>query len=290
MTDIGFIGTGAMGGRMASSLLDAGHSLTVWNRDPVRTVALAKKGARLAADPREVARASSVVFSMVRDDHAARAIWLDPDRGALAGLASRAIAVECSTLSLSTTEEIAATFARAERVFVEAPVVGSRPQADDRGLIFLTGGAPTAVADVEPLLFAMGSHVHHVGPTGAGAAAKLVVNALLGIQVAALAELIGMLRRRGHDAARLWEVVASTPVASPAAKAAAASMLAADFAPRFPVALAEKDIGYVVEAAGGAASAPISATAHALFGRAIDDGFGADHLTGVLRLYPADGS
>jgi len=288
MTDIGFIGLGAMGERMASSLLDAGHSLTIWNRNPARAVALAKRGARLAADPREVARISSVVFSMVRDDHAARAVWLDPERGALAGLAPRAVAVECSTASLGAIEEISAAFARADRAFVAAPVVGSRPQADDRSLVFLAGGTETAIDAVEPLLLTMGMRVHRVGQTGASALAKLVVNALFGIQVAALAELIATLRRRGHETDRVWDAIATTAVVSPAAKAAAASMLAADFAPRFPVTLVEKDFGYAVAAAGGDASAPMTAAARAVFGRAIDDDIGDDNLTGVLRLYQTD--
>jgi 3-hydroxyisobutyrate dehydrogenase len=109
--------------------------------------------------------------------------------------------------------------------FLDAPVVGSRPQAEAAQLIFLAGGDPGVVARAEPVLKVMGIAVHHVGPNGAGAAMKLGINALFGIQVAALAELLALLRLRGVSPARAAEIISSTPVASPAAKGAAQSIV-----------------------------------------------------------------
>jgi 3-hydroxyisobutyrate dehydrogenase-like beta-hydroxyacid dehydrogenase len=115
---------------------------------------------------------------------------------------------------------------------------------------------------------------------------KLGVNAMLGIQVAALAEVIGLMRAGGVDPARAVEILAATPVMSPAVGAAAASMLAGRFAPLFPVDLVEKDFSYVqaaAEAAGG--SMPLAGAAREVMRQAIAQGYGEENLTGIVRLY-----
>ena len=94
MTSIAFLGLGAMGSRMAQRLLAGGAELTVWNRSTAPVDALVKAGARAAATPREAAKGVEIVISMVSDDSAARAVWLDPETGAVVGLAAGALAVE----------------------------------------------------------------------------------------------------------------------------------------------------------------------------------------------------
>ena len=97
---IAFLGLGLMGGGMARRLLGAGFAVTVFNRNPARAEPLAAAGARVAGSPREAAAGAEVVFSMVADDAASRAIWLGPD-GAIAGSARVAVLVECSTLTVA---------------------------------------------------------------------------------------------------------------------------------------------------------------------------------------------
>ena len=134
----------------------------------------------------------------------------------------------------------------------------------------------------------MGGAVHHAGRAGAGATVKLMVNALFGAQVAVMAELIGLARACGVDEARAVEILSSTPVCSPAAKAAAGSMLAGSFAPMFPVELVEKDFGYVEETAlARGAQVPVTLAARRVLAEAMARGYGADHLTGIVRLYSA---
>lgn len=99
MTDVAFLGMGAMGSRMASNLLAAGQRVTVWNRDPERVDALARQGAKVARSPREAATGATVCFSMLRDDAASQEVWLDPASGAIHGLSAGSIAVECSTVT-----------------------------------------------------------------------------------------------------------------------------------------------------------------------------------------------
>lgn len=286
MAKLTFLGLGAMGGRMARRLIAAGHEVTVWNRSPVPARALADDGALIAASPRAAATGADVVFAMVRDDEASRFIWLDPEAGALAAMTPGALAVECSTLTVDWVNELAKRAQSAGLDFLDAPVAGSRPQAEGGQLIFLVGGLVDDVARAKPLLETMGQAIHHVGPNGSGAAVKLAVNALFAIQVAGMAELISMLKAQGIDAARAVEVIGATPVASIAAKGAAASMLAGNFAPMFPIDLVAKDLDYI--AAGNVKTrsrTPLSAATRLAMGEAIAKGYGAEHLTGLVRIY-----
>lgn len=286
MSKVTVLGLGAMGARMAARLIQAGNIVTVWNRTTERASALVAAGAALAPDPRTAAQGAEFVIAMVRDDEASQAIWLDADTGALAGLEPDAVAIECSTLTVAWVRTLAAHHASAGRPFLEAPVAGSRPQAEAGQLIWFVGGDAATLSQAEHVLTAMGSAVHHAGAAGEGAAVKLAVNALFGIQVAALAEIVGGLKRSGADAARLLEILGSTPVCSAAAKGAIASMLSGAFPPMFPVELVEKDLDYArVSASAAGAATPMTEAAQAVFRHAIAAGHGRDNLTGVVRLY-----
>jgi 3-hydroxyisobutyrate dehydrogenase len=285
MTTIAFLGLGAMGSRMAARLLAAGFGTTVWNRDPARAAALIAAGARLAPSPRAAASAADIVVSMVRDDAASRAVWLGED-GAFAGMRPGALGIDASTVGVAHARALATAATAAGLAVLDAPVAGSRPQAEAGKLIFLVGGAAEAVARAEPALSAMGAAVRHVGDAGAGAAAKLMVNTLLAAQAALAAELIGFARRAGVDPARAIEAVGATPVASPALQAAAGAMLADAVAPLFPIDLVVKDLG-LIEAAAGAVGAPIpvaSATTGA-FRAAAAAGLAELNVTAIARRY-----
>jgi 3-hydroxyisobutyrate dehydrogenase len=281
MARMAVLGLGAMGSRMALRLIAAGHQVTVWNRSPTAAAALQAEGAIPAETPREAASGAGIVIAMLRDDGASRTVWTDGEEGALAGLGAEALAVECSTLSPGWMRDLAAAAAGAGRAFLAAPLVGSRPQAEAGALVFLAGGGAAEVARAEPVLRAMGSAVHHVGDAPAAATAKLVVNALFAVQVAAVAELLGLLRRAGADPARVLEAMAATPVLSGAAGGAARGMLAGAFAPQFPVGLVRKDLGY----ATALARAPMTAAAAAVLEEAAARGLEGENLTAVAKLY-----
>lgn len=285
MSNVAVLGLGAMGSRMAARLLHAGHQVTVWNRSPVAAEPLLKAGASLAASPREAVTNADFVIGMVRDDEASRQVWLSPETGALAGMRNGAIAIESSTMSREWIFELGKEAQALGISFVEAPVSGSRPQAEAGQLIYFVGGDEEAAKRAEPLLETMGGAIHYVGPLGAGAMTKLATNALLGIQVTAMAELVGILKRSGVDADRVLQAVAETVVCSPFAKRAADGMLAGDFAPQFPVELVAKDFGYVLVAAGTPDLAPTIAAAHRVFNQAEERGLGTEHLTSVVKLF-----
>lgn len=285
MSKLAVLGLGAMGSRMAARLLQAGHQVTVWNRSPAAAEVLVNAGAGLASTPREAAAGADFVIAMLRDDEASRQVWLEQETGALAGMRKGAIAIESSTLSKAWVVELGEAVQAAGVAFLEAPVSGSRPQAEAGQLIYFVGGAEETVRLAEPLLKVMGSTIHYVGVAGAGAITKLATNALLGIQVVTMAEIIALLKRSAIDVDDALRAIAGTVVCSPFARRVAEGMLAEDFAPQFPVELVAKDFGYVLAAAGSPRSAPTMAAVHQVFAEAEKRGFGAEHLTAVVKLF-----
>lgn len=286
MTTIAFLGLGAMGSRMAAHLLAAGHELTVWNRSPQAAEALAGLGAKTAATPRQAVAQAEFVFSMVRDDDASRSIWLDPQHGALTAMRADAVAVECSTLTEHWSRELAAEMTRHGTDFLEAPVSGSRPQAEQGILVFLVGGEQTVYERAKPLLAAMGKTSDRViGGHGSGALAKLCTNTLLAVETLAVAEIMAMLTRRGADTASVMNALSATPVWSASAQRAADSIAAADFAPLFPIDLMEKDLGYMLKAVADDSRAPLTAAARAALQQAKQQGLAQEQITAVYKLY-----
>ncbi|MEM8639957.1 MAG: NAD(P)-dependent oxidoreductase [Cyanobacteria bacterium P01_G01_bin.54] len=290
MKTIAILGVGAMGQRLAQRLLAAQHPVIVYNRTPEKTQALQAQGAQLAATPRQAAEQADIVISMVTDDAASRQIWLEPETGAIAGLQANlnkgAIAIESSTLTVAWTKELASKLQQQGIPFLDAPVVGSRPQAEAGQLIYLVGGNGAILAQVQDLLLRIGGAVHHVGANGQGMAMKLAVNALFGIQVAALAEILGLLAQQGLTPADALSCLAELPILSPAAKGAGNLMLAGRHAPLFPIALVAKDFRYAL-AAGQPMNAamPTVQAVGEVYQRAIASGYGSDNITGILQLF-----
>lgn len=282
---IAFLGLGAMGSRMAANLIQAGHTLHVWNRNQSRCDPLVKMGARAYASPREAAQQADIVIGMLRDDQASRAVWLDEDSGALAGMAGDAVAIECSTLSLDWCAQLNQHMASRRINFLDAPVVGSRPQAEARQLIHLVGGDAAVLQQVQAILGISAGAIHHMGAAGRGMAMKLAVNALFGIQVAALGELLGFLARQGIDTSTASNLLGGLPVTSPAARAAAAAISSGSFAPLFPIDLVHKDLGYAIDAASPVSALPLTASAQTLFALAIQHGYGSENINAVAKLF-----
>lgn len=290
MSRVAVLGLGAMGRRMAARLLAAGHDVVVWNRSPgpaeELAAELAVSGARVAGSPREAAAWASFVIAMVYDDAASRAVWLDPHSGAFAGLRPGAVALDCATLSPAHVRRLHDEAGARGLAFLDAPLAGSRPQAEAGELVFMVGGAAEHLTAAEPVLRAMGRAVHHAGGPAAGTLVKLMVNVLLASQVATLAEGLALAARAGLDPAAAFAIVSDTPVAGPSLRGAGAAMLARDFRPQAPVDLIVKDLG-LARAAGEAAglSLPMAAAAERLYRQAAALGLGPDNLTGIVKLY-----
>jgi len=285
-TTIAVLGMGAMGSRMATRLLDAGHTVRVWNRTAARTEPLTAKGATAAASPREAAEGADVVLSMVRDDDAAAAVWLDEATGALAAMGPQAIGVESSTLTQAGIRRIGDAFAAKGIALLEAPVAGSRPQAEAGALIFIVGGDEAHLATIRPLLDTMGGAVHHIGPVGSAAIIKLTVNALLAVQSAAIAEILGFLDAAGLKTEAITNLLGAVPVTSPAAKGQLGLMVAGAHDPMFPIELVEKDLGYFAStAAANNGTSPLIDAVRARFQAAQAAGHGDRNISAIAALY-----
>ena len=167
-------------------------------------------------------------------------------------------------------------------------MAGSRPQAEAGILIYMCGGDADTFTEAMPAMQAMGGTQHHVGDVGSGALVKLAVNTLLGIQQAALAEILGMAKRGGIAPETAANVIIGTPACSPLVKMAAGSMLEKNFSPPFPINLMEKDLGYALAAAGGEGM-PLAQATRDVFTKAMDAGHGNDNMSGVVQLYIPNG-
>ncbi|NER49707.1 MAG: NAD(P)-dependent oxidoreductase [Symploca sp. SIO1A3] len=286
MSRIAVLGMGAMGSRIAQNLLKTNHQVIVYNRTADKAKSLVEQGAIYAAKPREAAEQADIVISMVTDDLASRAVWLDPETGAILGLSKNAIAIESSTLTVNWTRELAAAIEGHGAEFLDAPVVGSRPQADAGKLIYLVGGKAEILRKVQDILLSVGGTVHHIGSLSQGMAMKLAVNALFGIQVAALAEVLGMLKKHGVTSAKAMECLGNLPILSLAAKGAGNLILANNQTPMFPISLVEKDFRYVLQTAQAVnAQTPTSAAIHQIYQDAIAKGYSNDNITGIAQLF-----
>jgi 3-hydroxyisobutyrate dehydrogenase len=246
MKRITFLGLGIMGAAMARRLLDSGFDLTVWNRNATRADALVKAGAKIAATPAEAARGAEAVIAMLADDEASRSVW-SGDSGALAAMERGALAIDSSTLTVKWVRELGARAAERGIGFLDAPVTGSKPQAEQGALNFLVGGDAAVVGRAAPLFAAMGRGQVHVGPAGSGALLKLINNFMCGVQLASLGEAIAMAQRSGLDIRRTADVLAAGSPGSPIVKMVVERMVARDYTPNFLVPLMVKDLTYAME-------------------------------------------
>ncbi|MEO1225387.1 MAG: NAD(P)-dependent oxidoreductase [Pseudomonadota bacterium] len=286
MSKVAFLGLGAMGSRMAANLAKAGYDLTVWNRSPNASDALRAAGARVAESPRDAASGKAIIVSMLTDDDAARSVWLDRQSGAIHCLDKGAIAIESSTVTPGWIAELSGSVRQRGASLLDAPVAGSRPQAEAGELAYLVGGDADTLDEARPVLDVMGGKVVHLGPNGRGAQFKLVINALFGIQVAAFAELLAFLERAGFDRAQTTEMLASLPVTSPIAANTAKLMLSDSYPPMFPIDLVEKDLGYAVASAKAVGSnVPTTQAVQRVFSDAKAKGYGADNIAGLAQLF-----
>jgi 3-hydroxyisobutyrate dehydrogenase len=284
---VAVIGLGAMGSRIAQNLLNAGYTVVVHNRTAEKAQPLINRGAIFATSPRAAAEQSNVVISMVTDNEISQQVWLTAETGAIWGLTPDKIAIEMSTLTVEWVQELGTTIAKSGAGFLDAPVVGSRPQAEIGKLISLMGGQAETLAQVESVLMAAGvATTYHIGAVGQGMAMKLAVNALFGIQVAALAELLGMLSKNGINSEKAMECLGNLPVLSLAAKGAGGLMVSQNHAPLFPINLVEKDFRYVNQTAQSLeATIPIANAAVDIYRMAIAQGYGDNNITGIVQLF-----
>lgn len=272
-----------MGSGMAANLLKAGFPLAIFNRTAAKAEAFAAQGARIATTPADAAKGASIIVSMLADDQASRETWLGP-HGALAAAAPGTILIECSTVSPTWIAELAAQASSRQLHLLDAPVTGSRMQAQAGQLSFLVGGTEEALAQATPVLQSMSKEIVHLGPTGSGATMKLINNFLCGVQVASLAEGIAWIERTGLDREKALNILKSGAPGSPLLGAISARMTAHDYAVNFHLKLMTKDLHYAhAEAANSGIDLTTASNAEALFQKAAAQGFADQDMSSVVE-------
>jgi 3-hydroxyisobutyrate dehydrogenase-like beta-hydroxyacid dehydrogenase len=249
MARVAFIGLGRMGHGMAGRYLDAGFTVSVWNRSKAKAEDLIARGARWATSPEDAAIDADAVVTMVADDNASREVWLTKD-GAAANMKADTLAIECSTVSHQHALHMASVLGARGLIYIDCPVTGL-PEAAATGKLTLLVGAKAADLDrAKPYLAPIGNVVRHFGAVGSGTVFKLINNLMGAVQIASLAEGIAMAERAGLDMNLVAEALATGAVASPQVIRHSKRMVARDFSgASFTTALRHKDAAYAVKLA-----------------------------------------
>lgn len=217
MTQLGFIGLGVMGSRVAKRLLDAGYSVTGYNRTKAKARWLLDAGMKWADSPRAVAEASDVVFSMVTNTTALLAVANGND-GILAGLSADKVYVEMSTVSPAASREIANQVAAKGAAMLDCPVSGSVITLEQGQVSLMVGGDAATFERVKPILLAIGPKVNHVGANGLAVTMKIAVNLSLGVQMLAFSEGVLLAEKAGIARETAVQVMLNSVIASPMIK------------------------------------------------------------------------
>lgn len=246
---VAFLGLGIMGSRMAANLCRAGFEVTAWNRTRARAEGLAEAhGARVAATPAEAASHAEATITMVVDAPQVEEVLFGPD-GATNGMSAGSLCADMSTIAPTASRRIAERLSERQVAFLDAPVTGSKPKAEDATLTVMVGGDVEAFELARPLFAAMGELVVHVGRQGDGSMIKLVNNTLAAINAAALAEALALGRKAGLDLDAMLRVVAAGSGASAMLDLKARPMLDHDFEPLFKLDHMLKDVRHCLEEA-----------------------------------------
>lgn len=246
---IGWIGAGIMGAPMAAHLLRAGHPLFIHTRTRARAAALECVGAVWCESPADAAAAADIVCINVTDTPDVQAVIAGAN-GVATALRPGGIIIDFSTISPEATSALAAALAPNRIALLDAPVTGGQIGAQNASLTIMVGGDEAAFGRVRPVLARLGKRIVHVGPSGAGQLLKACNQVLCAVNMIGVCEAIVLARRAGVDPAVLVETLQHGAGGSWALAQLGAKINAGDLAPAFMIALMQKDLRIVQEAAG----------------------------------------
>jgi 3-hydroxyisobutyrate dehydrogenase-like beta-hydroxyacid dehydrogenase len=278
---LAFCGLGRMGEPMAGRLLDGGHDLVVWNRTPERADGLVERGARRAESPAEAAAGVEAVFTMLSTPEALEAVVVDDGPASLReGLAPGTTLIDMSTVGPDSVRAVADRLPEGVGM-IDAPVLGSVPQATDGTLTVFVGGPEDAFDRWRPVLEELG-RPRHLGPLGAGASMKLVANSCLGALMTALGEALALADALGLDQAAVLDVLSESPIGA-TTRSKRSHVESGEYPPNFTLELAAKDLRLVTEAAERlGVEARVAAAARAHFEAAHGTGLGDLDYSAVI--------
>jgi 3-hydroxyisobutyrate dehydrogenase len=275
--NVALLGTGTMGAGMARNLVQAGHTVTVWNRTPARAEGL---GATPAPTPAEAVAGAEVVVTMLADGPAVDEVM----QQALPAMRRDVVWAQMSTVGVGWNDRLAAAAREHGVAYVDAPVMGSRRQADEGTLLPLVSGPEPARARLTPVLEAIGRDVLWLGDeAGLATRLKLVANHWILVSIENLAETLALARSLGVEPDAFFQLLSGALFDMPYAHLKGRMMLDGDFTPAFSLNLARKDVLLALEAAdeAGVELALARATLEC-FGRAIELGHGDDDTSATF--------
>ena len=238
---IGFIGLGIMGSRMAANLQKHGYALVVFNRTRAKAQPLLDNGASFAESPAKLAEQVDLLFTMLAHPDAVEQEALR-ENGFLTHLKPSALWVDCSSVNPSFSKKMAAEAARHRVDFVDAPVTGSAPVAEDANLVFWVGADDADLETIRPLLLCMGSRIVHTGGHGMGTSMKMVINLLLGTGMAAFAEAMALGEGLGLSSKMLFDSLLGTPAVAPFLASKREKIESGNYEAEFPLRWMQKDM------------------------------------------------
>lgn len=214
MANLGYVGLGVMGGRIAKRLLDAGHTVTGYNRTRSKAEWLIAVGMQWAETPRAVAERADVILSMVTDTNAVRGITQGDD-GIIAGLQPGKTYVDMSTMSPAYSRELAEQVSAAGAQMLDAPVSGSVITLEQGKLSLMVGGSEEAFQQILPILQDIGPKVTRVGANGMGVTMKIAINLSLAVQMLAFSEGVLLAEKSGISREAAVDALLHSVIASP---------------------------------------------------------------------------
>jgi 3-hydroxyisobutyrate dehydrogenase-like beta-hydroxyacid dehydrogenase len=291
LNKVAFLGLGIMGNPQAANVARAGFELTVWNRTPERAEAFASQhsdsGVRVAETPAEAARGADVVITMVPDTPEVEEVMF----AAADGMAEGTLAIDMSTIAPTGSRSIGERLSERGIHFLDAPVTGSRPKAEDGTLTIMVGGDPDDFERARPVLEAMGQLVVHVGPSGHGEMVKLINNTLAAVNAAALAEALLLAQKANLDTDKLRQVVGSGSGASTMLELKAGPMIDRDLDPLFKLEHMLKDVRHCIrEADALGVDLPVARLVESLYSRAAENGLGQRDFAAVIDVIGGTGA
>ncbi|HVB23149.1 MAG TPA: NAD(P)-dependent oxidoreductase [Ktedonobacteraceae bacterium] len=217
MAHLGFVGLGAMGGRVTKRLLDAGHTVTGYNRTKSKAQWLLDAGMQWGETPRSVAETADVVFTMVTNTAALHEV-VGGEHGILAGLSTGKVYIDMSTISPATSKRIAAQVAEKGARMLDSPVSGSVITLEQGNLSLMVGGEEATFEQVKPILLDIGPRVNYVGSNGLAVLMKIAINLNLQVQMLAFCEGMLLAEKGGIPRETALEVMLNSVIASPSLK------------------------------------------------------------------------
>ena len=284
---IGLIGLGKMGAAIALRLHQHGERVIAWDRDGSRVRVAAEGGAIAASGPRAVAEGADTVLSIITEDNGARALW-EGENGFLEADIAGKLFIEMSTLQPMTVRGLAAHAAGRGAAFIDSPLLGSIPTVRQGKLVALVGGAAADVARARAVLGPLTARIEHIGPVGAGAAMKLVVNNMMGCYLQVLAESLLLGQSQGLTLERMIEVIGASITATPWFHAKKPVLLGGQDETTLDIRTLRKDIlSVVATAALGGVPAPAAALTAASLSAAVQAGAGGKDIAELVAYLRA---